>query len=136
MNTAVERMMEEYGVRGSTVCAELKKQGFPHCGNCPIINPDSCDRIANYPPFTAEKQIELIKLLAEYNFSKDVSIVLALTNCSGKYHFERNINIWDESPCYSSDIEVCNFDFTEGLAEFLIKAKPYLDTAKVKEILK
>ncbi len=112
----IEDMMKTAGVNTKTVCAELKKEGF-YCGTCPIINPTSCDKVI-YPDFTAEKQLEIIKLL----------------NDTSDFHCAHN-NL--SSLTEEGAIEVYNEDFSQALAQLTIELMNAgeLDKSKVKEIL-
>ncbi len=84
MTDRIEEMIKIAGVNFTTVCRELKKQGFPHCGRCPVIHSISCDRIAT-PDFTPEKQLEIIKLIGQrqevlYTFDFEGDCVFQVEN--------------------------------------------------------
>lgn len=79
------------------------------------------------PPFTAEKQLELIKLI---------------TSTQGEFSIEKNnypdgeqfCCFWSSYDSYSL-INTTNKDFSQALAKLVIALKDKLDHTKVKEIL-
>lgn len=117
MTNAIEIMMKEYGVE--KIPSEC--QGLYNCPDYKKENDTNCYKEKDYPPFTAEKQIELIKLLSE-----KANIIIGRRSYD---NHEWLIGIDKQS------IPIQHLDFVECLADAIIKFKGDLDTAKVKEIL-
>lgn len=115
---AVERMMKEYGV---------EKTHEMGCNECPYHKPCVpmdviCPR--KYPPFTAEKQFELLRYISSVR-------TVTIENCYG-----RNF-IYFYSWMPKLNMQVYEKDFDESLATLMYNLFEYgiLDNAKVKEIL-
>lgn len=124
---AVERMMKEY--------LGKPKKRFRTCNNglgfyarCT----DDCKKcedavyMSDYPPFTAEKQLELIKLIG---CSEDGAGGIGIYKIDGVYFCTSNW-YWQIDKDSTRHI-----DFEEALALLVIDLKDKLDNAKVKEIL-
>lgn len=129
MSNAVERMMEEYGV-----------EKIRNCKTCKYSDELCCDTLlyckkTEYPPFTAEKQIELIKLIQNDDKINCLYVYKRkLESGQEKYALEAAFHMK-----YDSDktfiIQALNDNWRDALAELIIQLQPYLDNAKVKEIL-
>lgn len=133
--TAIEEMYKVYGVKPLkqyTSCAWNSAENCPYSkdGNCI----ENCTQLfivyEEYPPFTAEKQLELIKLVLGIEDSN-----LYIYKNSRFYVFE--LSDYDR---FALDFErivvrVESKNFEIGLAKFISKLSDYLDHAKVKEIL-
>lgn len=78
-----------------------------------------------YKPFTAEKQLELIKLISQLE-----GYSLSIYKDEDKYVFE----LFDDSCTYSVVNSECD-DYTDSLAFLVSQLTEYLDNQKVKEIL-
>ena len=79
----VEKLYENAGIKKEVIPCPAKYCGY----NCTRNNWDDADcscGIGGYPPFTAEKQLELIKWLA----SRDYITIVAYM--SGEYHSEHD----------------------------------------------
>ena len=116
----IEQMYKEYGVKPiSRYFSGCKIKGE----DCKCqLNCDFCINSIhtyNYPPFTAEKQIELIKLLSLY----DLNI---LQNSKGSFFMDVQ---------YEYAVATAEKPFEDVLASCVIASKPFIDTSKVKEIL-
>lgn len=86
-----------------------------------------------YPPFTAEKQLELIKLLSKNRIGKDYKILeIDRDEIDNLYYFSLTNK---EDKCQST--YVSNKDFTQALAQLTTELMNagQLDKEKVKEIL-
>ena len=115
----IEQMMECYGVEKKERCVE---KNSPHWW-CHIADCDLCNNYQNtYPPFTAEKQIELIKLLATFG-------TLEVEYWSGRFVYKLN-GIYGLLPEKEG-----GGDFANVLAEIVRKFEFRLDHQQVKEIL-
>lgn len=128
----VEKMYENAGVKADRIVCY---RGFDNCVdndfNCHCHNEKPCeDATKIYPPFTAEKQIELIKWLARHNF-------VVCKNLGGWY---TGIN-----PTYDEDFGItCNkratnldsFEYTlAGLINYLWQDLTEEEKERIKEIL-
>lgn len=128
----IEEMYKVYGVKPLkqyTSCAWNSAENCPYSkdGNCI----ENCTQLfivyEEYPPFTAEKQLELIKLI---------------TSTQGEFSIEKNnypdgeqfCCFWSSYDSYSL-INTTNKDFSQALAKLVIALKDKLDHTKVKEIL-
>lgn len=126
----IEEMYKVYGVKPLkqyTSCAWNSAENCPYSkdGNCI----ENCTQLfivyEEYPPFTAEKQLELIKLViniedSHCSFYKD----------EGVYTFE-----FFYGDCMFSSVNPEAKTFEEVLVLLIIQMTEYLDHAKVKEIL-
>lgn len=136
MTDYIEQMMETAGVKeqyysfnsadGNIYTWELDEDGEEKYNMCFIGKPEIKQRL-----FTAEKQLELIKLIAIKNTYLDIEIEFAM--------FYTN-NLWGLE--FFTDggytvIEIKNQDFTQALARFTTKLMNVgeLDKKKVKGIL-
>ena len=135
--TAIEEIYKAYGVEsGYTYCGLSRDRGYLTCKyprkelyeDCSFVLCDKCEykRISS-PPFTAEKQLELIKLI---------------TSTRGEFIIEKNDYPDGEQFCCSwssydsySLVNTTNKDFTQALTKLVIALKDELDHTKVKEIL-
>lgn len=121
--TAIEEIYKAYGVDKQRVIDCCTTEEYFECEdkhNC--VNCDKCIHF-EYPPFTAEKQLELLKLVSNYKVFELVKqnkysswFMCASIGCDD-YHEARDI------------------DFTQALAKLVIALKDKLDHNKVKEIL-
>lgn len=103
--SAVKRMYKEYGAY-TDACDTCKVEPPQLKFKCP-----ECNKKVICPPFTAEKQIELIKLLSE---------------TIGYEELGKDLNYFTSA--YDEQIE-------NAIARIIVEYKDKLDTAKVKEIL-
>lgn len=98
------------------------------CEDCTWYDPDEY-----YPEFTAEKQLELIKLISKNQIGKDYKILeIDRDEIDNLYYFSLTNK---EDKCQST--YVSNQDFAQALAQLtteLMKAGE-LDKEKVREIL-
>lgn len=123
---AIEEMYKAYGASQKIMCEWT-------CRDSNICNAE-CEHYQTrkevYPPFTAEKQLELIKLVLGIEDSN-----LYIYKNSRFYVFE--LSDYDR---FALDFErivvrVESKNFEIGLAKFISKLSDYLDHTKVKEIL-
>lgn len=118
MTDYVTEMMETAGIKPKIIASYTFKCGY----NKKQYEKD----IIEYPDFTAEKQLELIKLIALFDFEISIDIDKKST-----YLFATPNTLRGEQ------ISVENNDFTQALAQLtteLMNAGE-LDNEKVKEIL-
>ena len=94
----------------------------------PIEQMMECYGVEKGTPFTAEKQIELIKLLLDEN--KDYVLTLYFDTELRKYVME----VFETESRYSS-INPENANFEECLASLITQLYEYLPHQRVKEIL-
>lgn len=84
----VEKMYENAGIKKEVIPCPAKYYGYDCTRNNWDDEDCSCD-IEGYPPFTAEKQIELIKWLMKYDEihgdCNDDEYGFSTLNYSGKY---------------------------------------------------
>lgn len=116
MTNHIEKMMKVAGVECSTKCAPIGANCKNGCDNCER-------RQVFYPPFTPAKQLELIKLIADFHCLKDLNGFWDMTSVDmGKHQIY--------SLC-------CEKSFEDSLAEFAthLIARITIDKAEVKRIL-
>lgn len=120
--TAIEEMYKVYGVKPLkqyTSCAWNSAENCPYSkdGNCI----ENCTQLfivyEEYPPFTAEKQLKLIKLILSTGEELEIA---KMDTC---YRFWLNYTTIQAE------------DFPKALAGLVVALKNKLDHAKVKEIL-
>lgn len=128
MTDYIEEMMETAGCEEkrcpNNVYDELCKK-YEFCNNAPHCK--------IYPDFTAEKQLELIKLISTNRIGKDYKILeIDRDEIDNLYYFSLTNK---EDKCQST--YVSNKDFTQALAQLTIELMNAgeLDKNKVKEIL-
>ena len=112
----IDQMMECYDVEKKERCIGVVS--FFLCEDYDCCN---CKRYQKtYPPFTAEKQIKLIKLIAMVS-SIEIFTIKKYFVCSADYSY-----------CFLGDQDK---DFSIALATLVTKMKNKLDHRQVKEIL-
>lgn len=120
--TAIEEMYKVYGVKPLkqyTSCAWNSAENCPYSkdGNCI----ENCTQLfivyEEYPPFTAEKQLKLIKLILSTGEELEIA---KMDTC---YRFWLNYTTIQAE------------DFPKALAGLVVALKNKLDHTKVKEIL-
>lgn len=121
MSEVVERMMKEYGVKPKLVPipCEKCKHSTEYCQGI------DCKVQEEYPPFTARKQIELIKLILSNSYNRGLFIAQVAQD---EFCFQ-----------YGNDESISNhrnnIDFENTLADIVCDLGDELDTTKVREIL-
>lgn len=135
--SAIDEMYEKYGIKQKITCTHAECPQFSRVkrDKCPATNNhpnEECLKYAKfttakrvYPDFTAEKQLELIKLIIELD-----GYSLSIYKDEGKYVFE----LFDDSCTYSVVNSECD-DYTDSLALLVSQLTEYLDNQEVKEIL-
>ena len=126
MTNCIEEMMETADVCGDSICSNCDRNAPGDtlglfCNGCMSI-----DEMI-YPDFTAEKQLEIIKLIGKF---KDFNCFF--DNRSRRWFFSAGLEL---PVCF--DFQEENTDFTQALAQLtteLMNAGK-LDKEKVKEIL-
>lgn len=129
MTDYIEEMMETAGCEEkrcpNNVYDELCKK-YEFCNNAPHCK--------IYPAFTAEKQLELIKLISTNRIGKDYKILeIGRDEIDNLYYFSLTNK---EDKCQST--YVSNKDFTQALAQLIIELMKAgeLDKEKINEVLK
>ena len=114
----IDQMMECYGVEKKVYCDWTCKDSSLCNADCEHYN----ELTLFYPPFTAEKQIELIKLLAMID--------------TFAMRYWRGIFVCKVNGIYSSlSKKEGETNFANALAELVTELKKKLDYQRVKEIL-
>ncbi len=126
MTDYIEEMMKTCGIGYIVKC----KKGDEYTNNC--VSKMSCEDcyncLRNYPEFTPEKQMEIIKLIGK---TKDFNCFWSEND--KEWFFSAGLTL---PVCF--DFQESNKDFTQALAQLtteLMRAGE-LDKQKVKEILK
>lgn len=121
MTDYIEEMMKTAGISETDIPNYLSVGAFNYW------------RINGYPDFTAEKQLELIKLLSKNRIGKDYKILeIEQDEIDNLCYFSLTNK---DNRCQST--YVSNQDFIQALAQLTIKLMnaEKLDKEKVKEIL-
>lgn len=131
--TAIEEMYKAYGVEsGYTYCGLSRDRGYLTCKyprkqlyeDCSFALCDKCEyKRKSFHPFTAEKQLELIKLIAKSCRGFGLFSYKPVWECGANFS-------WETFDTTEDDI-----DFAKALVKLAISLKDELDHAKVKEIL-
>lgn len=113
----IEEMYKAYGVDKQRVIDCCTTEEYFECEN--VSNCANCDKCIRfeYPPFTAEKQLKLIKLILSTGEELEIA---KMDTC---YRFWLNYTTIQAE------------DFPKALAGLVVALKNKLDHAKVKEIL-
>ena len=119
----IDQMMECYGVEKRAYCEWCENSDLCY-SYCEHLG----EKTLYYPPFTAEKQIELIKLLLDEN--KGYNLTLYFDTELRKYVME----VFETDAMFSS-VNPENVNFEECLASLITQLYEYLPRQRVKEIL-
>lgn len=128
MTYIIELMYKEYGVEKKYLCNVCVY-------SCPYVNANDCEYSKMYPPFTAEKQIELIKLIQS---TEDIDCLYSYNRYLSPSQWQVVMEVeFITEFANERPLKVRRIDETwEGaLAKLIIKLKPHINNSKVKEIL-
>ena len=107
--------------------AKCRKNPYVTCDGCMSYDDGKCLNRKDYPPFTAEKQIELIKLLSYYY------------NITISKNFENDYTFQCEGDDVRRYVFTSGQDFAEQLASFVnmcYELLPEEEQNEIREILK
>lgn len=116
MTNHIEQLMKAAGVECSTMCKPIGANCKAGCDNCER-------RKVFYPPFTPDKQLELIKLITDFHCFKNLDGFWDMTCVDiGKHQMYRLC---------------CEKSFEDSLAKFTthLIVKKLIDKAEIKRIL-
>lgn len=120
----IEKMYENAGVKKEIIPCPAKYYGY----NCTRNNWDDTDcscNIEGYPPFTAEKQIELIKWLLQ-----NKRLCIRKAEYSNNFYMDTLFNRLDGVD--NQDFEICLASLVNNLWQDLTD----IERKQIKEILK
>lgn len=123
----IEKMYENAGIEKECNCTNYDSRCFQDCTKC-----------EKYPPFTAEKQLELIKLLARKDYGNYAESLLISIRDDYNY-LSVGITTDFGSECFYEDFTFDNKQFDEAIAGLINKLWQDLtdkEKEQIKEILK
>ncbi len=131
MTDYIEEMMKTAGILGDSICSNCDRNAPDDtlglcCNGCLSIDKEI------YPSFTAEKQLEIIKLIGK-NICKNCYTLEIETDDVERFYILSLINQRNGIRQFN----VFDTDFTQALAQLTIELMDSgeLDKSKVKEIL-
>jgi hypothetical protein len=135
--TEIEKMFENAGIEKEfEKPAECSKNPYITCDGCMLYDDKKgkCNNRKDYPPFTAEKQIELIKWLAKLDGHFEISCIYNKEAYLFNFYFNRKTEK-HKNPTFPYSI-IKSSDFVELLAKQINELWQSLTDKEKEEIRK